>query len=215
MNPQQEQVSYQHIRGFIAGAVAACGAVTFTNPWEVVKTRLQLQGELQVNAQNKPYGNALSAFLKVYSNEGITGIQRGLFPAYIYQILLNGFRLGMYDPIRIGLQDGLDYIYGRSVVPEVFGMVGAGALAGVGGAAMASPFFLIKTVARIDHRECNPIPKAVPLQWDINMTTYNKVHSELWGEYLLRRAYEAYGEVQMPPCSELVSAPPYKSPVMN
>jgi solute carrier family 25 protein 34/35 len=183
MNPQQEQVNYQHIRGFIAGAVAACGAVTFTNPWEVVKTRLQLQGELQVNTQNKPYGNAISAFFKVYKNEGITGIQRGLFPAYIYQILLNGFRLGMYDPIRIGLQDGLDYVYGKDAIPAVFGMVGAGALAGVGGAAMASPFFLIKTVILFDLRECSPIPKEVPSPSDTNTIMFSKVHSVLLEEY--------------------------------
>jgi hypothetical protein len=30
-----------------AGALACCGAVTVSNPMEVVKTRLQLQGELQ------------------------------------------------------------------------------------------------------------------------------------------------------------------------
>lgn len=34
------------VGGFIAGGLAACGAVTFTNPIELVKTRMQLQGEL-------------------------------------------------------------------------------------------------------------------------------------------------------------------------
>src|SRR5690606_7348133 len=32
---------------FVLAALASCGAVTFSNPMEVVKTRLQLQGELQ------------------------------------------------------------------------------------------------------------------------------------------------------------------------
>ncbi|KAJ1949933.1 Mitochondrial oxaloacetate carrier protein, partial [Dispira parvispora] len=42
--------------GFLAGGLAACGAVTFTNPWEVVKTRLQLQGERLVAKANQGSG---------------------------------------------------------------------------------------------------------------------------------------------------------------
>ena len=32
----------------LTGGVAACGATLFSNPLEVIKTRMQLQGELQV-----------------------------------------------------------------------------------------------------------------------------------------------------------------------
>ena len=32
----------------LTGGVAACGACLFSNPLEVIKTRMQLQGELQV-----------------------------------------------------------------------------------------------------------------------------------------------------------------------
>ncbi|KAK4124018.1 hypothetical protein N657DRAFT_645630 [Parathielavia appendiculata] len=34
---------------FIAGGIAACGAVTATHPFETVEIRMQLQGELQDN----------------------------------------------------------------------------------------------------------------------------------------------------------------------
>lgn len=33
---------------FLLGGLATCGAGFFTNPLEVVKTRMQLQGELKV-----------------------------------------------------------------------------------------------------------------------------------------------------------------------
>jgi solute carrier family 25 protein 34/35 len=67
-----------------------------------MKTRLQLQGELQKADPNVPkvYKNVGDAFLKTWRNEGIKGIQRGLLPAYGYQILLNGSRLGFYEPMR-------------------------------------------------------------------------------------------------------------------
>lgn len=54
--------------GFIAGGVAACGAVTFTNPIELVKTRMQLQGELsKLKGQAKLYKNPLQ-LLQQFTN---------------------------------------------------------------------------------------------------------------------------------------------------
>ncbi|OAJ37047.1 hypothetical protein BDEG_21119 [Batrachochytrium dendrobatidis JEL423] len=149
----------QHLKGFVAGALAACGAVTFTNPWEVVKTRLQLQGELQArlakgtNAPPKQYPNAFSAFGRIFKAEGFKGIQKGLAPAYIYQTLLNGTRLGLYDPLKAVIQSSVDYAAlslsnGEKVntpIAPAFAMVTSGAMSGVLGAFIASPLFLIKT----------------------------------------------------------------------
>lgn len=61
-----------------------------------MKTRLQLQGELVKADANveKVYKNVFDVFRKTWKNEGIRGLQRGLMPAYGYQILLNGSRLG-------------------------------------------------------------------------------------------------------------------------
>jgi solute carrier family 25 protein 34/35 len=65
------------VKTFSIGALAACGAVTFTNPFEVVKTRMQLQGELQTDAK-RMYNNAPRAFMTIFKNEGLSGIQKGL-----------------------------------------------------------------------------------------------------------------------------------------
>jgi len=48
-----------------------------------MKTRLQLQGELQRADANAPkvYKNVFDVFAKTWRNEGIRGLQRGLVPA--------------------------------------------------------------------------------------------------------------------------------------
>lgn len=76
--------------GFTAGALAACGAVTVTNPMEVVKTRLQLQGELAARGQvKKVYTSVFQALRIIAVKEGIRGTQRGLGAAVCTCILRN------------------------------------------------------------------------------------------------------------------------------
>lgn len=66
--------SLSTLGGFTAGALAACGAVTVTNPMEVVKTRLQLQGELAAKGQvKKVYTGVFQALRIIAMNEGIKG----------------------------------------------------------------------------------------------------------------------------------------------
>lgn len=45
----EEVFSMQVVVECVTGGLAASGATLFSNPLEVVKTRMQLQGELQVN----------------------------------------------------------------------------------------------------------------------------------------------------------------------
>ncbi|KAF7307169.1 hypothetical protein MIND_00510500 [Mycena indigotica] len=126
--------------GFICGGIAACIAVTISNPAEVAKTRLQLQGELAKTTQ-KVYNNALDAMSKTYRNEGIRGIQRGLGPAYVYQILLNGSRLGFYEPFR----RNINRFVGRRPEEQLpLTAIIAGASSGAVGASLGNPLFLIK-----------------------------------------------------------------------
>ena len=61
---------------------------------------------------------------------------------YIYQVLLNGCRLGFYEPIRSNLTSA---VYGDSKVQSLGANVFSGAASGVIGAASGSPFFLVKT----------------------------------------------------------------------
>ncbi|SCV00410.1 LAMI_0G04852g1_1 [Lachancea mirantina] len=129
---------------FIAGGMAACIAVTVTNPIELVKTRMQLQGELEAKT-NRVYKNPLQGVRLIFKNEGIRGIQRGLSCAYIYQIGLNGSRLGFYEPIRSLLNTTFYPSQDPHRVQNVAINVVSGATSGIIGAIMGSPLFLVKT----------------------------------------------------------------------
>lgn len=137
--------------GFLAGSLAACGAVTFTNPIELIKTRMQLQGELSKSDKKMPklYKNPAQAFVVIFKNEGIRGLQQGLTCAYLNQIALNGCRLGLYEPSRYYFTKFLDSSnFDEKSGPKnqkMYINVCAGTFTGVVGAVMANPFFLIKT----------------------------------------------------------------------
>ncbi|KAF2157689.1 mitochondrial carrier [Myriangium duriaei CBS 260.36] len=138
---------------FIAGGIAACGAVTVTHSFETIKIRLQLQGELQSKTEApRLYRGVIHGMSVVYKNEGFKGLLRGLNCAYIYQIMLNGCRLGFYEPIRtsvnslalhhsLAYKDAADSKALQSLPVNIF----AGASSGILGAMAGSPFFLVKT----------------------------------------------------------------------
>ncbi|CAL1707486.1 unnamed protein product [Somion occarium] len=126
---------------FVLGGIAACFAVTVSNPAEVAKTRLQMQGELAKDGGVRVYKNTFDALVKTGRNEGIRGIQKGLPPAYGYQILVNGARLGFYEPFRRNLNRLFDI--DQNVQMTLTSTI-AGASSGAVGAALGNPLFLVK-----------------------------------------------------------------------
>lgn len=61
----------------------SCSTDPAANVPETLKTRLQLQGELQRASPNAPrvYNGLTDVFVKTWRHEGIRGLQRGLMPA--------------------------------------------------------------------------------------------------------------------------------------
>uniref|UniRef100_A0A8C4EK27 Solute carrier family 25 member 34 n=1 Tax=Dicentrarchus labrax TaxID=13489 RepID=A0A8C4EK27_DICLA len=120
---------------FALGALACCAACVFTNPLEVVKTRLQLQGELCARGSyQRHYRGVLQALWVVGRTDGLRGLQKGLSVGLIYQGVMNGVRLGSYSYCEAL---GITSFHGGSLLSGA----GAGAL----GAFIASPAYLVKT----------------------------------------------------------------------
>ncbi|XP_037323764.2 solute carrier family 25 member 35 [Pungitius pungitius] len=125
---------------FVLSGTAACGACVFTNPLEVVKTRMQLQGELQSRGSYRVhYRNVFHAFYTIGRVDGLAGLQKGLAPGLVYQFVMNGIRLGSYAII-----ESAGYIHTNGRVSAAKTTV-AGAVAGVVGAVIGSPVYLVKT----------------------------------------------------------------------
>lgn len=134
-------------KNFLLGGVATTTAVIFTNPMDVLKSRFQVQGELaQATKENTPYKSLTDAFLKISRNEGfgLNGLQKGLFPAMAYQFVMNGMRLGSYSVLNSMVTNEQDHQivkFGKKLF--------CGATAGVIGASVGSPLFMIKTRMQI------------------------------------------------------------------
>lgn len=117
----------------VLGATAGCLACFLTNPLEVVKTRLQLQGELQApGTYPRPYRGVLRAAVAVCRADGLRGLQKGLAAGLLYQGLMNGVRFYCYSHAEDA---------GWTGYPG--GTVAAGAVAGAVGAIVGSPAYLV------------------------------------------------------------------------
>lgn len=78
---------------FLVGGLAGVGAGFFSNPFDVVKTRMQLQGELRAKGQHAVYyKNIPHAMYTIVKHDGVSALQKGLVPALWFQLVVNGVR---------------------------------------------------------------------------------------------------------------------------
>lgn len=83
---------------FFIGGVAAASATAITNPYHVLKTKMELQKENR-KYQESYCRNIIHAGYSVAKNEGIFALQRGLTPAMAMYLVMYGTKLGMYGVI--------------------------------------------------------------------------------------------------------------------
>lgn len=126
---------------FLIAGASAVSAGVFTNPLEVLKTRVQLQGELRKKGQHAVhYKNLLHAGYVVGKTEGILALQKGLVAGLWVQLIMNGLRLGAYQ-----FADSHGYVRDKNGNLVLYKNVLFGGLGGTFGHYFASPFFMVKT----------------------------------------------------------------------
>jgi solute carrier family 25 protein 34/35 len=121
----------------VSGSLAGTGAVFFTNMPETIKTRMQLDGEASTRngiSTGKQYANIFDAYKKIVRNEGFKALQAGLGPAIGIQIVMNGLRLGLFEPIQKINRD-LTKCNEQNVLNKVI----SGATSGAIGVTISSP----------------------------------------------------------------------------
>ncbi|NWQ80409.1 S2543 protein, partial [Columbina picui] len=72
-----------HWRAIMAGSLAGMVATVMTHPTDVIKTRLIVQNRLEPS-----YKGILHAFYKIYHQEGLLALYRGVSPAILGKIII-------------------------------------------------------------------------------------------------------------------------------
>jgi len=120
-----------------SGSLAATGAVFISNMPETIKTRLQLDGEASKQnglGRQKQYTSTFDAYRKIVRQEGFKALQAGLGPAIGIQVIMNGLRLGLFDPIQKRIKD-----ITKCGDQNVLNKVVSGAISGAIGVTASSP----------------------------------------------------------------------------
>jgi len=125
---------------FVLGGCSAVSAVLFTNPADVIKTRQQLHGELQSHKSDQRYSNVFQSIKSIVKAEGVCGLQKGLPSAIAFQFSMNSTRLGVYQTI-----DNRRWNRSRNGELNKLLCIFWGGFAGVCGATVGCPLYLIKT----------------------------------------------------------------------
>ncbi|XP_022693426.1 solute carrier family 25 member 35-like isoform X3 [Varroa jacobsoni] len=117
-------------------------------PWITMKLssiRIQMQGELMRHGEYKVhYRNVPHAIYQIMKHDGLLRIYRGIIPATFYQIISQGFRLGLFQSIEdLGLT--MDSNLEHSIIKSAI----SGAFCGAISAFIASPFFMVKNYQMI------------------------------------------------------------------
>lgn len=123
---------------FVLGGLSCMAAACVTNPIDVIKTRLQLQGQLSSKQAEQHYKGFIRGSLQIVRDEGFTGLYKGLSPSVLREATYSTLRMGGYDMMKtyLGATDPKTTPLWKKLL--------AGATSGAFGACLANPADLVK-----------------------------------------------------------------------
>lgn len=86
---------------YIVSVVSAFNAEIFTYPFDLVKTRLQIQGESAGNlGLSTPYQGMTQTGMSIVRNEGFSKLWKGIEAIFLRQLIYAGVRVSSYKKIK-------------------------------------------------------------------------------------------------------------------
>ena len=136
----QNQIKCNDWEEICLGGLGAMCACVFTNPLEMIKSRIQLQGELRSRGHYTVYyKNVFQAFYAVVKLESLRSLQNGLMPALCYQFIMNGCRFGAYQVL-----DNKGFTRNTDGANVLYKTIFCSMLSGGLGTFLGNPFYLMK-----------------------------------------------------------------------
>lgn len=141
-NKENGKIWYAH--EILAGGAAGGCQVVFTNPLEIVKIRLQVQGEVAKTVEGAPRRSAMW----IVKNLGLMGLYKGASACLLRDVPFSA----IYFPTYAHLKSDL---FGESPTHKlgIVQLLTAGAIAGMPAAYLTTPCDVIKTRLQVEARK--------------------------------------------------------------
>lgn len=123
------------MKGFVEGGIASIVAGCSTHPLDLIKVRMQLQGEVQAStfAAAATRRGPVSVGIQILRTEGTAALFSGVSAAILRQTLYSTTRMGLYDIMKTKWSDPNSQIF------PLHRKIAAGLIAGGIGAAVGNP----------------------------------------------------------------------------
>ena len=131
---------------YVLSVGAACVAELLTFPLDLVKTRLQVQGEMAGGGASGRYRGMAATLTGVVREEGPAGLWRGVGPGIARHAIYSGVRMTLYDWMR-GVRAA------QAGELRLVDRAGLGMTAGALGQLVASPTDLVKVRMQMEGRQ--------------------------------------------------------------